>query len=170
MNIQQLNQNGQNIWVFVTTAAVALLVTGGSWACSKSAYKARAWYKERVALTSAMDGKVVKTEYDLLLRIAMLLWLVRTGHGVWTWKTGAWLAILMNSSVLGEQTAWPWVEARACDYVAKYGPTSTKYGTRIEYGGDRFKFPPDHGLHWSPVFGYPYQLCLVLALADQEIL
>ena len=31
MNLQQLNQNGQNFWSFVVTAIVALLITGLVW-------------------------------------------------------------------------------------------------------------------------------------------
>ena len=31
MNLQQLNQNGQNFWSFVVTAIVALLITGFVW-------------------------------------------------------------------------------------------------------------------------------------------
>lgn len=33
MNLQQLNNNGQQIWVFIITAVAAILVTAGLWFC-----------------------------------------------------------------------------------------------------------------------------------------
>ncbi|KAF6218137.1 hypothetical protein HO133_006096 [Letharia lupina] len=117
MNIQQLNHNGQNLWVFFVTAVVALLVTGGSWVCSK---KAMAWYKERAAVSRAYAKKEGKQEYGLLLRMAMLVWLVRNGHTAWMWKSGAWLAILMNSKTPGETTYARNLVKPACIYVSEY--------------------------------------------------
>lgn len=114
MNIKQLNHSGQSLWVFFVTAVVALLVTGGSWACSKSGYKAMAWYKERAAVSRAYAKKGEKQEYGLLLRMAMLVWLVRNGHTAWMWKSGAWLAIPMNSKTRGA-----FFRKTACTYVSE---------------------------------------------------
>ena len=113
MNIRQLNQNGQNIWVFFTTAVVALLVTGGSWRCSDSIAKARAWYNTRVP-----PDRKVKPEYGFILRITLLVWLIRNGHGRWMWQSGAWLAILVNSKVCCE-TYRGGLSEPACGYVAR---------------------------------------------------
>ena len=33
MNLQQLNQSGQNVWSFVVTAIISLLVTALVWLC-----------------------------------------------------------------------------------------------------------------------------------------
>lgn len=109
MNIQQLNQNGQHFWVFFVTAFVALMVTGGFWFCSKSAHKAMEWYREREAISRANSKNKEKREYGLLLRMAMLVWLVRNGHKPWMWRSGAWIAIPMNSNVRSGYTA--------CDFV-----------------------------------------------------
>ena len=143
MNIQQLNHSGQNLWVFFVTAVVALLVTGGSWACSK---KAMAWYKERAAVSRAYAKKEGKQEYGLLLRMAMLVWLVRNGHTAWMWKSGAWLAILMNSKTPGERHgsihAMP-----ACIYVSEYRRVAN---ARDEHG---FDDDPYSMITWSPLSG-----------------
>ncbi|KAF6236376.1 hypothetical protein HO173_005467 [Letharia columbiana] len=120
MDIQQLNQKGQNLWVFFVTAVVALLVTGGSWACSNSGYKAMAWYKEAAAVSGAYAKKGEKQEHGLLLRMAMLVWLVRNGHTVWMWKSRAWLAILMNSKTRGE---WSSGESIKSQHVSMFRNT-----------------------------------------------
>lgn len=145
MNIQQLNGSGQKLWVFFTTAIAALLLTGGSWLCSNRlmTHDAVAWYKERAAAKMVNDKKG-KPGYGLLLRMAMLLWLVRNGHRTWLWETGAWIAILMNSDVPGE-TIYD-NQPPACEYVAKFGPTSDEYDLR-------FIYPRFDELHWSPIWG-----------------
>lgn len=102
-----------------------------------------AWYKE-CAAAKRVDDKGGKREYGLLLRMAMLLWLVRNGHRAWMWETGAWIAILMNSDVLGETTSDN--EPPACEYVAKLGPTSVQHD-------HLFTYPPLNKLHWSPIRG-----------------
>ena len=146
MNIQQLNHNGQSLWVFFVTAVVDLLVTCGSWFCSNSAYKAMAWYKERATISSPDEKTEKRREYGFPLRIAMLVWLVRNGHTAWMWKTGAWLAILMNSKVPGEKrNSWPY-EGPACDYVAEHSLSRDEYGYH-------FGLEESEGLHWSPISG-----------------
>lgn len=146
MNIQQLNHTGQNLGAFFVTAVVALLVTGGSWACSNSGYKAMAWYKERAAL-SAYAKKWGKQEYGLLLRMAMLVWLVRNGHGAWMWWSGAWLAILMNSKTPGKKAYSRIVVEPACIYVSEW---SRSADARDE---GRFIHDPNLMITWSPLSG-----------------
>lgn len=121
MNIQQLNQNGQNIWVFFMTAVVALLVTGGSWVLSNAVYKAMSWYKQLAARIVKDDKEDEKREYDFPHRVAMLVWLVRNGHTAWMWTTGAWLAILMDSKAKSKVSVMTskheFIDYTACDYV-----------------------------------------------------
>ena len=83
MNIKQLNQTGQNIWVFFLTTIVALLVTDGSWICFDSTYKAVEWYRERVVAKRVEEKRVRKGIYGVPVRLAMLIWLVRNGHKKW---------------------------------------------------------------------------------------
>ena len=118
MNIQQLNGSGQKIWVFFTTAVAALLITGGSWLCSNrlATHRAMMWYKERAAAKKREHEELKGEEYGLLLRIAMLIWLVRNGHASWMWKTGAWSAILTDNKTAGDGRP----EVAACEYVSEY--------------------------------------------------
>ena len=131
MNVQQLNQNGQNIWVFFVTAFVALLITGGSWFLSHTVYKAMSWYKKLAARSAAKDKEEKQREYDFPLRVAMLTWLVRNGHTVWMWTTGAWLAILINSKVKMKDTERTrkegYVKYPACDYVWIISSSNPRY-------------------------------------------
>lgn len=145
MNIQQLNGSGQKLWVFFTTAIAALLLTGGSWLCSNRlmTHDAVAWYKE-CAAAKRVNDKEGKRKYGLLLRMAMLLWLVRNGHRAWMWETGAWRAILLNSDVAGETIFGN--QPPACEYVANFGPTS-------DDNDFRFTYPLFDELHWSPIWG-----------------
>lgn len=75
MNIQQLNGNGQNLWVFFTTAIIGLIVTGGSWLSVNrfAKGKAVAWYKEHTDIEQPNYEAEDEAEYDLLLRMAMLV-------------------------------------------------------------------------------------------------
>ncbi|KAL8887424.1 MAG: hypothetical protein Q9215_005002 [Flavoplaca cf. flavocitrina] len=45
MNIQQLNGNGQSVWVFVVTAVIALFITAGTWYLSEEANTYRNWHR-----------------------------------------------------------------------------------------------------------------------------
>ncbi len=142
MNIQQLNKSGPNIWVFIVTTIVALLVTGSSWFCSHTVYHAVAWYREHpVAKNAKSDGKMEKREFALPVRMAMLVWLVCNGHKAWMWKSGAWIAILMDSKCLG-QREYDTVTT-ACEYVSVYSQPC--YSQAQDF---YFREP---SLIWSPV-------------------
>ena len=131
MNIQQLNGSGQQMWVFFTTAVAALLVTGGSWLFSRglTTHKAMLWYKERTAAKKALNEERKSGEYGLLLRIAMLVWLVRNGHTLWMWRSGAWAAILTNNTRMNFGINI-WIRGSheeprsACDYVSTFSSLS----------------------------------------------
>lgn len=156
MNIQQLNGSGPRIWVFFTTAIAALLITGGSWLCSKSLATPRAvvWYRERAVAEKAKDEQWNSQEYGLLLRMAMLVWLVRNGHTSWMWKSGAWAAILTNSKTNGIcYNSGVDVEiTTACKHVAKrYRPSS-------------FTLNPKDMLIWSTPLRYSHCSFSTIAL------
>ena len=137
MNVQQLNQNGQNIWVFFVTAFVALLVTGGSWVVSNWIYKVMSWYKKLVARSAANDNKDEKRIYDLPHRVAMLIWLVHNGHTDWMFMTGAWLAILINSKVKSRDVAITEKEClgkyAACDYVWAVSSSNPRHLDSVQW-------------------------------------
>lgn len=145
MNIQQLNGSGQNLWAFFTTAVIALFVTGGSWLCSNllASHKALAWYKERAAAKRTSDKETKNRGYGLLLRIAMLVWLVRSGYTIWMWMSGACIAILMNSNVHGYTTSGEHIDT-ACDYVSDRSQPD-----QIEWLESYFEGP--RAVTWSPL-------------------
>ena len=124
MNLQQLNQSGQNLWVFLVTGVIALLVTGVSWLCVEVISSYKGWPREGSTGDSRRDR-------GLAFRLALLVWLVKNGHTTWMWRSGAWLCILSNNK-LGKFRAIAnldidarplpfWVEKReeACNYVHK---------------------------------------------------
>lgn len=122
MNIKQLNGNGQNLWVFFTTVVVALVITGGSWLSFNRFVKgeAVAWYKERATTKRLSDETEYKREYGLLLRMAMLAWLVRHGYKAWMWHSGAWIAILINSKAPGKINLGVAISRRGSEPACKY--------------------------------------------------
>ena len=142
MDIQQLNHKGQNLWVFFVTAGVILFVAVGSLIC----YRAEAWYKEQAAVSGAYAKKEEKQEDELLLRMAMLVWLVRNGHTVWMWKSRAWLAILMNSKTPGKLSSGV-PEKRAYIYVSEYSRSADAHDV------GRFDDDPNLMATWSPLSG-----------------
>ena len=115
MNIQQLNQSGQNLWVFIVTGVIALLITGVSWFCVEVTTTYKGWPRE-----GSTDD--LNRNRSLAFRFALLVWLVKNGHTSWMWLSGAWLCILSNDK-LGEFTAQGpsgvegYFPEKACDYV-----------------------------------------------------
>lgn len=147
MNIQQLNQNGQNIWVFLITAVVALLVTGSSWFLSNAVYRTISWYKKLAARSVESEVKGPNREYDFPHRVAMLIWLARRGETAWMLKTGAGLAILINSKTMSRGPAYI-IEGRlvalaACDFV---------WVISNSHRGDRIKL--EKFIRWFPISEY----------------
>lgn len=115
MNLQQLNQSGQNLWVFIVTGVIALLVTGVSWLCVEiiTSYK-------RLPRKGSTDES--RRNQNLTFRLAVLVWLVKEGHTSWMWHSGAWLCVLSNEKLgkfrakAGDRSPWDPPE-EACNYV-----------------------------------------------------
>ena len=154
MNIEQLNGSGQQIWVFFTTAVAALLITGGSWLFSNrlATHKATLWYKERAAAKKALDEERKSQKYGLLLRIAMLVWLVRNGYTLWMWKSGAGAAILTDNNAvvkIGRNVFFQQRPARsACDYVSRFSSPSENRWKKYAFDTD-----PSEMVTWSTPLG-----------------
>lgn len=137
MNIQQLNRSGQSLWVFLCTAGVALLLTGMLWYCAEEISKYRAWTQQlidckRERLISAQGLAPEIQKHGILVRFSLLLWLVRRGQWPWSWRSGAWFHILINSERLPEieenlgiglrrqfPNEWPLWQVPAGQYVSK---------------------------------------------------
>jgi len=98
MNLQQLNGNGRSLRDFVLTAILTLLVTGGAWLVSGAASSYKNWQKGRWKREKPLN-RLQKPEYSIAERCAMVVWLLRQGHGSWMRRSGAWWRILQNSGV-----------------------------------------------------------------------
>ena len=124
MNIQQLNRTGQDLWIFIVTGAVALLITGVSWFCVEVLTSYKSWAK-----IGSTDNS--RRNQALVFRLALLLWLVRNGYTTWMRRSGAWWCILSNDK-FGHFRARTWYyldtnpfitdkamdpPEKACDYV-----------------------------------------------------
>ena len=94
MNLQQLNGNGKDLWIFITTAVLALLITGGSWLFIEGVNAFKVWRRRK--LERSPDLYKQGPKYSIGLRVVMISWLMCKGYGLWMWKSGAWLCILTN--------------------------------------------------------------------------
>ena len=92
MNIEQLNQSGQQLRVFFITTILALLVTGAVWFCVDQ-IKAYVTWRQGEADVGAKQ----RSNYSIIVRAAMIVWLVKNGHATWMLKSRAWQHILRNS-------------------------------------------------------------------------
>lgn len=118
MNIEQLNGSGQRLSVFITTAVVTLAVTGGSWFVIEQVNSYRKWRKR--SFDTPYNGK---TQFALVVRVAMLIYLISNWHTQWMLKSGAWWRILLNRKSLLQSHYKPWgLDDRltAGEYVSKY--------------------------------------------------
>lgn len=89
MSLRELNGSGKSLWVFLTTATIALLITGASWFLMEEIKSFMEMYRSKTHVTI--------TQFTIGVRIAMLAWLRKHGQIEWTWKSGAWWRILTNS-------------------------------------------------------------------------
>ena len=130
MNIQQLNQNGQHIRVFVITACIALLLTFFVWFCIAQITAYAQWREQYKAFDESKPWPKKGKNYHLLVRVCILYMLLRGGCGRWAWITGAWIRILTNERAgvhrdfknLDQEPVEEFCdeETTACDYVCSY--------------------------------------------------
>ena len=120
MNIEQLNGSGQRLSVFITTAVVTLAVTGGSWFVIEQVNSYRKWRRRR---RSDVLGNG-KTQFALVVRLAMLVYLASRGYTQWMWKSGAWWRILLNHRSFYKLRDENFLQIdehlTAAEYVSKY--------------------------------------------------
>lgn len=125
MNLQQLNGSGKSLRNFIATAAVALIITGGSWWLLEQMSSLRTWRARdpehyKGTLTAKPYGHS-SPNYSILVRAAMLAWLVTHGHWSWMVKSGAGWCTLTNSSAK-YRPRWhgPIQGLTAGDYLSKF--------------------------------------------------
>ena len=102
MNLQQLDHSGKQLWTFIVTAVVVLLITAISWFSVEQVDSYRAW---RAKIPSGdetpYERKVLSNQpnYSIGARLGILIWLVWPGYGHWKWgsRTVLWWLIVTNS-------------------------------------------------------------------------
>ncbi|KAJ3572651.1 hypothetical protein NPX13_g4979 [Xylaria arbuscula] len=87
MNIDELNENGQSLWVFVLTTVFIVAATMTIWG---TMYQ---WQKYNSLPKGGHEGK------SWLTRFRCLLHLVFHRHSIWAWKSGILVSLLMDGRV-----------------------------------------------------------------------
>lgn len=123
MNLQQLNGSGRGLGDFIGTAAIALVLTGGTWWIMEQLNYLLAWRKRGA---EAQPQPTQHPDYAISVRLMMIAWLSCNGHWSWMLKSGAGWHVLINSG-LGFRykyrfTAWAAAskDLTAGDYVSKF--------------------------------------------------
>ena len=98
MNLQQLNDSGQHLWVFLTTAISSMVLTGTVWLIIVQVNSAKEWIR-----TCEMEQvnydlyDPSPPDYSIGARLLMLCLLCYRGHTAWLVGSNAYLRILTNS-------------------------------------------------------------------------
>ena len=133
MNLSELNGSGKELWVFLTTAMLALLFTGASWFLVEEINNYLRWQRRN-------RGARMKTTIGA--RISMLAWLCSHGHKTWMWKSGAWWRILVKSTSRLTKINGA-IGPSVCEYVSRYSDP---------FNSQRFTaFDPDDVYEWIKV-------------------
>lgn len=123
MNIYQLNRSGQNISVFLVTALIALVVTGGAWYLME---QVNSYLKWRTARLRKDDHK--RTKFPIMTRINMLVWVSLSRYKYWVIKRGIWWRLLTNSRSRlcsdKDTVVNPKFHPTAAEFVSRYICTS----------------------------------------------
>jgi len=138
MNLQQLNGSGKNVRYFIATAFVALIITGGSWWLTEQWNTLRAWrnrdpesYEGPITLISYAHPK---PNYSILVRAAMLTWLVTHGHWSWMIQSRVGWCTLTNSISRCQNQDKRYEGSFAGDYLSKaIRPGYDLYHFKINY-------------------------------------
>ena len=146
MNLQQLNGSGRSLGDFIGTAAIALVLTGGTWWIMEQLNYLLAWPKR------GAEAQVPPTQhpgYAISVRLTMIAWLICNGHWSWMLKSGAGWHILINSG-LGfrykyRYTAWAAAskDLTAGNYVSKFAKKNLNRLTE-EYAMNPFDIRAGH--------------------------
>ncbi|KAI9714021.1 MAG: hypothetical protein M1820_000751 [Bogoriella megaspora] len=102
MNLNELNETGHSLWVFVVTTFVIFGVLALIWGFSYQLNK----YKSlpEAAYYEARSGRVASDESEIeprdivtwQVRLYQFLRLLRHGHVVWAWKSGIVFSLLTS--------------------------------------------------------------------------
>lgn len=96
INLQQLNQSGQQLWGFIVTMLIAMLVTAGIWYCIDEVNGIRRW-KGEVPKKKEKRFLGPGKEYRTGARLTMLYHLWRRGHFFRMFHANVWLRVLVSN-------------------------------------------------------------------------
>ena len=133
MNIQELNGNGRNIWIFILTALIALLITGGFWFLIEVVNALPVWRQERSSSTKIPGSG---PSFSIGFRVIMIVWLVWTRHVRWLWTSGALYCILTNDLYGPIKMPLPLIHSE--DGVTKFESTGRYVTFYSQYIGDPY--------------------------------
>ena len=127
MNIQQLNQSGQQIQTFFATLVAAVALTYSTWFIIEQRGAYIQWRKAMIShAKERTDWPKRKKRYCLAVRISILNVLLYRGYGRWLWGTRAWIRILTNdrfgnSTKKFAENDWvkDYTRYTSCDYACK---------------------------------------------------
>ena len=159
MNLQQLNESGQNVWVFVITAVLALLLTSAVWMAIVIYREYRQW-RDQMKASPEDDWAKRGRQYSFVIRAAILSLILKEGYIRWLWISGAWIRILTNERIKSDRADKLKAQLRtgddiiknearlnfrdqtACDYVCQHIRRKTRehYFSIDPYRDDREKF------------------------------
>ncbi|KAI1357323.1 hypothetical protein F5Y08DRAFT_324541 [Xylaria arbuscula] len=88
MNIHELNENGQSLWVFLVTTVLIMAVTLIIWG---TMYQ---WQKY-----NSLPRRSFRERKSGLTRFYCFLLLIFHGHSVWAWKSGILVSLLTDGRV-----------------------------------------------------------------------
>ena len=98
MNIEQINNSGHSIGVFITTAVIVFVTTAISWLTIEEINRTRTWHKENTrpdrAKSDFLDNN---NQFTIGVRLSMIWWLIIHGHLTWAWKSKSLSRIRINS-------------------------------------------------------------------------
>lgn len=89
MNINELNQSGQSLWVFIVSTLVILAATMMIWGLMYQFQK----YNSLPKKTYSHESKPWHT------RLSCLLQIIFRGHIIWVWKSGVLISLFTNGRV-----------------------------------------------------------------------
>ena len=85
MNVQQINNTGKEIWVFIVTAVLLTCLAIGTWALSTLFLEGRKRWLSRD-----------RDDHDVLKKLQIVIDLVLTGRTWWMIQTGVLYGLLIN--------------------------------------------------------------------------
>lgn len=103
MNINELNDNGQPIWVFIATSISIFVATILIWSLMHQIHKYNSLPKRELVEERPEPvedaKKVAKTAVSRQVRLHLFLRLMYSGHVKWIWKSGILFSLITSGRI-----------------------------------------------------------------------